>query len=116
MGAEQFKQKIEHRGRPSEDVFRVAVEDALTTFGNRGYTGTLAEKHEFVEFTVPAGMSAEQFIEAVEDYDGDQHKPSTPLHAWPNVERASLIYDDKWGAAVLVRDDTHVHIFGWASS
>lgn len=46
MGSASFYYIAE--GRTPEEAFRNAREDALYDYGHAGYTGTIAEKHEFV--------------------------------------------------------------------
>lgn len=46
MGATNFQTTAE--GKTAAEAFRAARERALYDYGHRGYTGTIAEKHEFV--------------------------------------------------------------------
>jgi hypothetical protein len=45
MGANSFW--AEATGRTADEAFRCAVEQARYEYGHRGYTGSIAEKHEF---------------------------------------------------------------------
>lgn len=60
-------------------------------------------------------MSADEFINAVEDYDEEN-----PAHDNPIIRAAFKCYDDKWGPAVCVKrknaeGKTEYVFFGWAS-
>lgn len=46
MGAEEFRQ-ISY-GQTAEEAFRKAIESAQYDYGHAGYTGSIAEKNEFV--------------------------------------------------------------------
>lgn len=100
MGACEFVNVA--KGRTAKDAFSRAVEDARYDHGHAGYSGTLAEKGEFVlisnkraETVKEACNLAEQLIS-----DGDER------------------IDDKWGPAGCIRvGDTDTYVFfGWASS
>jgi hypothetical protein len=100
MGASEFVNVA--KGKTPKEAFRSAVDQARYDHGHAGYTGTLAEKGEFVlisnkraETVKEACALAEQLIDA-----GDER------------------IDDKWGPAGCIRvgdSDTYV-FFGWASS
>jgi hypothetical protein len=96
MGVEWFVEEAE--GRNAAEAFHRAVQDAITREGNGGYTGTLAEKGEFVMFTLPAGKDPDDYVRQLHEY-GD-----------PRI-------DDKWGPAGVLRiKPGHYLIFGFASS
>lgn len=96
MGAQQFENI--GKGKTVEEAFFAAVKQALWDNGHSGYTGTLAEKYEFVKIEVPAGTAPQTFVTQL-------------LNS--NDERIS----DKWGPAGAVKlgADTWI-FFGWASS
>lgn len=98
MGAQTFEQ--EASGANVREAFNNAVEAATYDYGHAGYTGTIAEKQEFVEIDLPDGENPYDFANRLIN-DGD-----------PRV-------DDKWGAAGAVKiphlDNTWL-FFGWASS
>jgi hypothetical protein len=95
MGACTFEQY--GQGKTAQEAFRRARDEAAWEHGHGGYTGTLAEKHEFVEIPVPEGENASTFANRLMDEDD---------------ERIS----NKWGPAGCVKtgDDTYL-FFGWAS-
>lgn len=119
MGA-QFDSKIAVGKTPAE-AFRSAVDSARWEHGHGGYSGTIAEKHEFVSVVLPKGMTASKFMGLVEDgtyqfgvlaeptyYSASDLKQAQrfvknlPASARPSVERAAKIVGDKWGPAVCV--------------
>jgi hypothetical protein len=95
MGAHQFTHKA--YGANANEAFMQARKEAQYRHGHGGYTGTIAEKHDF-EMIDPEGQDPNQFI------------ANLPDEAWDQV-------DDKWGPAGCV--DLHnglYFFFGWASS
>jgi hypothetical protein len=96
MGAQQFFNRA--TGKNARDAFVNAVERASDDEGRGGYTGTIAEKHEFVMISVPDGEDATAFARKLLNEDD------------PRIE-------DKWGPAgcVKVKEGEFV-FFGWASS
>lgn len=53
MGAESFM--TSSRGETAEEAFNEAVREAFYESGHGGYTGTIAEKTDFVEIPLPNG-------------------------------------------------------------
>lgn len=93
MGAETFF--VEASGKTAEMAFSKAVEEARYDFGHRGYTGTIAEKGDFVMIQC----------------EGDAHEYADQL-----IEDCDSRIDDKWGPAGCVRtSDGNYLFFGWAS-
>lgn len=101
MGSADFRSTS--AGKSAKEAFNRAVERAQYDHGHGGYTGTIAEKTEFVMIACPEGVSPEDHVaNLIEDND----------------ERI----DDKWGPAgcMVVRPPTKnaegVYLFfGWAS-
>lgn len=58
-------------GTDAADAFRSARDDAAWQHGHGGYTGTIAEKHDFALITLPARMTVERFVRLVDD--AEQH-------------------------------------------
>jgi len=108
MGAATFRDS--GTGKSAKHVFHELKEEAEYQFGHDDYTGTIAEKSSFIEFTPPTGMSVKEFINAIESYDEeeDNNVPSEVKRAWE-------VYDDKWGPAVCVKDGDKYTFLGWAS-
>lgn len=69
MGATEFMVVVE--GRSMKEAFRSAVENARFEYGNRGYTGTIAEKSECIAFT-PRDSQLEPFFAQVKEKLGKQ--------------------------------------------
>lgn len=96
MGADNFR--VRAKGKTAQEAFLTAVDNARYQHGHGGYTGTIAEKHEFVEVPVPPEFkdAPRDFVRKLEDEDR---------------------FGDKWGPAgcVKVADGEYV-FFGWASS
>jgi hypothetical protein len=70
MGADFFTDTA--TGKTAREAFRQAVEHAQYESGHGGYTGTIAEKHEYVLFALPARLTTEKLISLVCDaeYEG----------------------------------------------
>jgi hypothetical protein len=96
MGAQEFMDV--GRGKTAAAAFKQARDQALYDHGHAGYSGTLAEKHDFTEIEVPDG-----------------HDPAR--YATELMEQDDSRIADKWGAAgcVKLRDGEWL-FFGWASS
>jgi hypothetical protein len=103
MGSEQFITAAE--GATVKDAFGAARGEAAYERGHGGYTGTIAEKDEFVIISDAVGMTrtmAEALAEKLLR-DGDKR------------------IDDKWGPAGVIRfgevgEEPGWLFFGWASS
>lgn len=105
MGATTFYQSA--KGANAKEAFAAAREEAQYRFGHEGYTGTIAEKHSFVEITVPA--------------DFQHPKAITPMdratrYADYLIENDDPRIDDKWGPAGAINvGNGSWFFFGWAS-
>jgi hypothetical protein len=94
MGACEFWNKV--KSTSASAAFREAVREAQYESGHGGYTGTIAEKRDFVMVPVPAGQD--------------------PL-AYSQTEAAMAVVDDKWGPAGCIKvGEGEWVFFGWASS
>lgn len=96
MGASDFSQR--GRGPSAAAAFKTARAQAQYEHGHGGYSGTLAEKNEFVLIEVPAGVAPQAY--------------ATEL-----MDKSDPRIDNKWGPAGCVKlsDDEYL-FFGWASS
>lgn len=110
MGAEQFTTRA--KGKTAKEAFNAAREAAAWEYGHGGYTGSIAEKHEFRMVPVPTGEEPAAFVNRVmtEYVDSDEFagalQPKTPG-----------FWDDKWGPAGCVSTGPEEWLFfGWASS
>ena len=95
MGASDFF--VTSTGASPKEAFTRAVQEARYWHGHGGYTGTIAEKSEFVLIAVPEGQPPKEYAQRLVS-DGDRR------------------VDDKWGPAgcVLVSPGTY-YFFGCAS-
>lgn len=100
MGAETFFQT--GRGKTPKEAFAGARAQAAYEHGHGGYSGTLAEKTDFVLIDVPQGVDPKRYANQL-------------------IEDADERVDDKWGPAgcVFLREENGENVylfFGWASS
>lgn len=96
MGANTFSQVA--KGKTSKEAFSAARERAIWDYGHAGYTGTLAEKSEYVIIPLAPGKTPDQY--ANELIDADDRRIS-----------------DKWGPAGCIPCGNGEYLFfGWASS
>lgn len=98
MGAATFMQKF--RGDTVQKAFDGATEMARWDHGHAGYSGTLAEKGDFVEITLPKGEDPDDYADKL-------------------IRDRDKRIDDKWGpaGAIKVPDEEGLWLFfGWASS
>jgi hypothetical protein len=83
-------------GKTAAEAFASVTEAARYEHGHGGYSGTIAEKHDFVMLAVPKGTD--------------------PI-AYSKTDEALDQVDDKWGPAGCVAlGDGKWIFFGWASS
>jgi hypothetical protein len=90
MGATTFE--TVGRGATPRAAFAAAKSHAQWERGHGGYTGTIAEKHDFTVIDVPAGQQPREFAAKLLDADD------------PRV-------CDKWGPAGCVRMDAESWLF-----
>lgn len=102
-------------GRTAQEAFADAVRQARYEYGHGGYTGTIAEKSSFVEFTTVKGSryNTDRLMADIAaiawTYEGDPTGPADAARARlakafgaHQVDRIVETYDDKWGPAVAV--------------
>lgn len=96
MGANTFFSTA--KGATAKIAFSEATAEARYNYGHAGYTGSIAEKHDFVVIAVPDGVEPTDHADHLMDIDD---------------ERVS----DKWGPAgcIALGNDNWL-FFGWASS
>ena len=96
MGANTFETAA--RGQTAPAAFEAAREQAFSDHGHAGYTGTLAEKHDFTVIPVPEGQDPREFARSLIDAD-------------------DVRVSDKWGPAGCIKLSPEDWLFfGWASS
>ena len=105
MGASTFETL--GTGHSAREAFQSAVENARWEHGHGGYTGTIAEKNEFVMIPLP------------EDRANDWGPYAREL-----IDQADPRIDDKWGPAGCIELPENMNttdgkktylFFGWAS-
>lgn len=100
MGAHSFVEGG-HGGSPDR-VFWHLVQSALKLHGRDGYTGTIAEKHEFTIHFPPPGVEP---LEFARDLDANSWERAIDLAKYGSddgFQIASRVFDDKWGPAVAI--------------
>ena len=96
MGGTTFSQY--GNGPSAREAFQNAVTQARYENGNAGFTGSLAEKYDFVMFIPPPGVDPIGFAHDL-------------------VENSDPRISDKWGPAGCVKTGPDTYLFfGWASS
>jgi hypothetical protein len=108
MGAANFY--TEATGSTAAEAFRDATDAAAYEYGHGGYTGTIAEKHSYIEYAPPAGITAQQVEDAAlacwDERGGPEWLP----------QRIARAYDDKYGPAIAIRTGPATWVFmGMAS-
>lgn len=90
-------------GSSPKEAFLSLVEDARNEFGNEGYTGTIAEKHEFK-------IASSNLFKSYDEASAFAESKCDDSNHWSS---------DKWGPAAYVTflDGSEVKylFFGWAS-
>jgi hypothetical protein len=122
MGGATFWTEVPASGETThvQAAFHKAVEDAAWEHGHGGYTGTIAEKHGYVEFAVPPDMTAQDVSKLLHEYEGQQWKEEADrveVRIPPGLDLARMwqVYDDKWGPAVAFKSGDTWVFCGWAS-
>lgn len=65
MGADNFETYA--FGKTPGEAFSAAVENAQYEHGHGGYSGTIAEKHDFVHLTLPKGVTVPAFLKLLDE-------------------------------------------------
>ena len=99
MGADVFM--IVGNGKTSRIAFDEVKSNARYECGHGGYTGTIAEKNDYVMINIP------------DHYTGD----GPVEYANHLIDECDHRVDDKWGPAgcISLSDEKYL-FFGWASS
>jgi hypothetical protein len=101
MGASEFIQIA--NGKTANEAFTNAVEQAAYEHGHSGYTGTMAEKNNFIEIPLPKKGKKDPVERAVD-------------LASTFIEKNDPRIDDKWGPAGCIKAKRGTYVFfGWAS-
>jgi hypothetical protein len=84
-------------GKTAKDAFSAAVAEARRSYGEGGYTGSIAEKRSFVMISVPKGVEPRAYVNELIEKDDDR-------------------ICDKWGpAGCIALGKEEFLFFGWAS-
>lgn len=85
------------KGANPREAFKAAVAEARYMHGHGGYTGTIAEKSDYVIIDLPPGRLPNDFAHEL-------------------IEKADARIDSKWGPAGAIRLNADWWLFfGWAS-
>lgn len=84
-------------GTSAKEAFSQAYSNAVAYYGFGGYSGSIAEKHSFVEIACKVGVAPVEYAEELMNNDDER-------------------IQDKWGPAGCIRIDSNSFIFfGYAS-
>lgn len=96
MGACDFYHTA--RGKDAREAFSNAREEAFYDHGHSGYTGTIAEKNNFVMVSVPEGYDPMAYADRL-------------------IGEDNSVVSDKWGPAGCIKIEEGKYLFfGWAST
>jgi hypothetical protein len=105
MGSCDFTQTA--KGKTAHEAFTNAVSQAQYDYGHAGYTGTIAEKNDFIEIPVPS------------DFMPHEKDPKIRVTSYADklMDDNDKRIDDKWGPAgcTAIKDGLY-YFYGWASS
>jgi hypothetical protein len=118
MGSQFFSVQKTIKGSTVKDAFIDAVDEARWEYGNRSYTGTIAEKHGYEEFVLPPGVAIS--TELIHDIDAVLYDDA-PAPFWMEKLNTNLLislWKDKWEPAIalVAHDRSEVLFCGYASS
>lgn len=105
MGASQFMNIS--TGKTPEEAFHSVTASARYEHGHGGYSGTIAEKHEYRLLTTPSGVAALDLANwALKYAPPERRNPQWPAEHLPKFEsevrQIARAADDKWGPAVAL--------------
>lgn len=108
MGAQDFIEFA--NGDNMAKAFNEAVEQAAYDYGHSGYTGSIAEKSDFIEYRVDGDLTDKEAM-VLADRLMNLDDPD------PRIAKFADKIDDKWGPAggFRIRDGFYGFV-GWASS
>ena len=109
MGAEHFVHYVA-TDKSADDTFVDLVREASYNFGHSGYTGTIAEKDDYIMVTMPTfPQTVEEATDFAEQVIGLGSTGNESEYFDPHI-------DDKWGPAGCIKTSDGYVFFGWASS
>lgn len=86
-------------GKTCQDAFSRCVDEARYNYGHAGYTGTIAEKDQFVEFKCPPRVKVRTMHDWAAGWDG----PGDDSKHADLASSMQQVYDQKWGPAVAIK-------------
>jgi hypothetical protein len=104
MGGQVFMERA--KGGTAKEAFESAREEALHECGHSGYTGSIAEKREFV------------MIDPAEERHSTEHWVQSDYEDYAEalIDLQDPRVDDKWGPAGCMKiGEGEFLFFGWAS-
>lgn len=108
MGATNFTATA--FGKDAREAFLAAHRRASHMHGHGGYTGTIAEKSDFVELDTPKRIDPWKFIKVAEDiaFANDEDERQAAAKQLPkahryNTTRAAQLVSDKYGPAACFK-------------
>jgi|TARA_R100001086_G_scaffold43279_1_gene19127 hypothetical protein len=123
MGASEYMNI--GKGRTAQEAFDRLVTSAQWEHGHGGYSGTIAEKRDFVEFKRPKGMRRATVLAMARGlgrimHDDDGHPQANQSQTkYPQLPIAAMfkVWDDKWGPSLAIELSKGEYLFaGFASS
>jgi hypothetical protein len=114
MGAETFWMRAS--GKTAKDAFASARSQAQWDHGHSGYTGTIAEKQDFVVIKIPE-VDALPKSSGPDDINMIERSQAAHKAAEALIDARDSRVDDKWGPAGCIEiGGGEFLFFGWASS
>lgn len=113
MGAEQFW--TVGFGKTAKDAFQIAREEAAFSYGHSGYTGSIAEKNNYIMIPLPKGKNANDYIDELFEKEdpriNDKWGPAGCIDITKEVKKDFKEKKERWP-----RGKSAFLFFGWASS
>lgn len=120
MGAASFCNYLV--GKDLDKTFMAVTREARYMDGHGGYTGTIAEKYDYINVgTMPPRLTVDRLVNLIWDYEQwlsqkedyergvggvrKSGKNPVPNHLQAFVEKVAGPYGDKWGPAVVIELD-----------
>ena len=123
MGADTYMHIT--KGKTAQECFKRLREQAQWEHGHGGYSGTIAEKNSYVEFTRPKGMRRATVLKVInelaeinfDDYGLPQIEELELEYPALNISKMFQCHEDKWGPSLCIEVTKGEYLFsGWASS
>jgi len=121
MGADTFITAFQ--GKTAQAAFGEAISQARYEYGHRGYTGTIAEKHDFIVIKDKPEDVLKKYAGQLQSWTMKDLVSEDATARARGIATALLDADDerisdKWGPAgcIQVEGTERFIFFGWASS